>query len=301
MLFFSNPEKLDAQVAREWCGDWVGISVWTERATSANAGKELVKAIERAAKNLDVPVMIAMTETRSVGVDIKSGQTKLWSSSVSIATVWDAHSGAELFQLPGHSADVRHVRYSPDGTHLATSARDGTVLLRDPSNGQTKLTVNSGAGGISFVPGSGLIVLGNDNYGETSLVWDLSAGTEVCRQNQQAGVDCLAVCQDGLHVITGHKDETACLWDVTTGRMLSHLSKHGATLSAVAISPNAQFLLTATWGRRITIFLNRQGRELLRLPRKKSLSLAISTDGKRLITGDTEGTATVWNSEQLTR
>jgi hypothetical protein len=45
--------------------------------------------------------------------------------------IWDTESGDELLRLAGHLGDVYDVRFSPEGTLLATSSSDGTILLWD--------------------------------------------------------------------------------------------------------------------------------------------------------------------------
>lgn len=45
--------------------------------------------------------------------------------------IWDTQSGDELFRMAGHLAEIYTARFSPDGTLLATSSADGTVLLWD--------------------------------------------------------------------------------------------------------------------------------------------------------------------------
>ena len=43
--------------------------------------------------------------------------------------VWSAASGSELLALPGHSAEVTGVSFTPDDKHLVTSSRDGSLRI----------------------------------------------------------------------------------------------------------------------------------------------------------------------------
>jgi WD40 repeat protein len=49
--------------------------------------------------------------------------------------VWDAASGAPLATLTGHKGAVYSVEFSPDGAHLVSGSRDGTLRLWDAAIG----------------------------------------------------------------------------------------------------------------------------------------------------------------------
>lgn len=44
-------------------------------------------------------------------------------------SVWDSQSGARVGVLPGHTAAVEAIQFSPDGTYVATASSDGVVRL----------------------------------------------------------------------------------------------------------------------------------------------------------------------------
>ncbi len=69
--------------------------------------------------------------------------------------IWDARTGEELRTLPGHSAAITSLAFTPDGARLASGSEDLTVKLWDPALGQEVLTLrgsNGSAEALAFSP-----------------------------------------------------------------------------------------------------------------------------------------------------
>ena len=43
--------------------------------------------------------------------------------------VWDVATNENIHTFWGHNSDVQSLSFSPDGTHLASSGLDGTILV----------------------------------------------------------------------------------------------------------------------------------------------------------------------------
>lgn len=70
-------------------------------------------------------------------------------------TVWDTTGGAEVTEFAGHTAGVRAVAFSPDGSTLASGALDGTVRVWDPVTGDVLRGYDWGLGPVhamAFAP-----------------------------------------------------------------------------------------------------------------------------------------------------
>ncbi|UUM20817.1 WD40 repeat domain-containing protein [Mycoavidus sp. SF9855] len=63
--------------------------------------------------------------------------------------LWDAHSGAAVHILEGHTSYVNSVEYSPSGVQIASDSKDNTVRLWDVSSGEC-LSVIQGFSGFVF-------------------------------------------------------------------------------------------------------------------------------------------------------
>jgi WD40 repeat protein len=112
-----------------------------------------------------------------------------------------------LLVLEGHTERVNAVTFGPDGTRLATVSFDGTVKVWDISGGLDD------AGGFSSEEPLTLA-------GHAGIVWDA------------------AFSPDGTRLATVGFDNTARLWDVSTGQELLILTGNELNTAGVAFSPD---------------------------------------------------------------
>ena len=66
--------------------------------------------------------------------------------------LYDAHTGAEIALLTGHTGSVLSVAYSPDGSTLASGSWDGTIRLWDAVTGEHQQTLYEWSGPWSSPP-----------------------------------------------------------------------------------------------------------------------------------------------------
>lgn len=123
-----------------WRG-WVDISesiVETAKLWDAATGGEIrtftgpTGGVSSAAFSPDGTKMV--TAARSVRTNTRTDDGWVDADDTT-ARLWDVATGAELFTLAGHSAEVTSVAYSPDGTRVLTGSKDGTARLWDAATG----------------------------------------------------------------------------------------------------------------------------------------------------------------------
>jgi WD40 repeat protein/DNA-binding SARP family transcriptional activator len=235
--------------------------------------------------------------------------------TVAEARVWDVATGEEVLTLSGHIDGLSEVRFSPDGTRLATAGSDATARVWDAKSGEELLILEGHSGwifAIEYSPGGDLIVTGSQDG--TAKVWDAVTGRELrTLVGHAAGVGNVYFSPDGGRVLTRADDGTAKLWDITLegSRDWLTLAAHPTVIIRVAYSPDCNEpsespardcrtrLATASFDGTAKVLDAETGEELLALAgHSDSLyDVAFSPDGTRLATASYDGTAKVWDAE----
>jgi RNA polymerase sigma factor (sigma-70 family) len=153
--------------------------------------------------------------------------------------IWDAASGTELHNLPGHGREVHSVAYSTHGNLLASGSWDNTIRLWDPKTGKDRLPLAGHHGTVSALAsspdGKTAASAGHD---ATIRLWELSTSKELrVLRGHTANSPSLAFSPDGKLLASAGEDKTVRLWNPASGEQVN-LLQHLHPVSAVAFSPD---------------------------------------------------------------
>jgi WD40 repeat protein len=220
----------------------------------------------------------------------------------------DARTLAELRTLSIH-AWTGSLAFSPDGSLLALAARDGTVQLWRPTDGQQVCALEAhhvSAKSVAFSPdGHWLVSTGNDAY---VRLWDVAALLQAGACNPAPYAEMIggtfsvpfAVFSPDGAVIASVDARTILLREVASQRLVRSLSADASLLS-LAYSPDGNWLASAEIGNAVQVWEVASG-ELLRtlvhadLPGEFIWSVAFSPDGKLLAAGSSDATVSLWDA-----
>ncbi len=218
--------------------------------------------------------------------------------------VWDLATNQQLSPLQGHTAHVRSLVVSSDGSTVASGGKDGTMRIWRANDGdllRTWKAHNLLVDCVAFRPGHREIATcGIDNL---IRVWEIDVPTEVPRSSGHTDrVNEIAFTPDGKWIASASKDGTIRLWDAETTQAGPVCFGHQAMVLAVAFCPSGEWLISAAEDGRVLRHQTASGEEILptAIPIQNQAIWSIDVDptGQQIVFGGDDGTLKIWHAHQ---
>ncbi len=225
-----------------------------------------------------------------------------------VARVWEARTGRLLFNLSGHTGQVRRVVFSPDGSALATSGVDGSLRVWDAATGKQLVSIDRPTGnstvGLAFSPDSRQIACDEGGSESTAVkFWDVATGKELFSWQapeppfgSRTPLNGVALSPDGKYLAAFNQ---AAIWlvEVQTKKAVP-LNVPGYTSFRVVFSRDGSRLAAAGGNGQVRIWQVPTGNVLttVHFSADRIWGLAFSPDGRHLAAACTDHTVQVLNS-----
>ena len=303
-----------------------GVVLWNIAKKSEVPVKDTLPAASSLRFSDDSKTLIFLSKSRDTiyRVDVETGETTttkmeerddihlekyaLTDEKIAIGSndgkiqIWDTNTGNLLSTLRKFGKEFRMrdhyiehyditnraltLKFSPDGTRLATGNLDTTVQLWDTNTTEESILLQKP-------------IEGN--------LWSVTNedGKEVIKnplKNERNGRPIvLAFSPDGTQLACGSEDNTIKLWNAHTGELIATFTGHHSFVDALAFSPDSNTL--ASGGTDGTIlFWDLKNRK----PMQKQIAghlwmttASMSNDGSKLVSVSGDGIISVWHLKEL--
>ena len=197
------------------------------------------------------------------------GRVALSGSSDQTLKLWEVSTGRCLRSFEGHTGGVTSVCWSADGRYALSGSGDHTLKLWEVSTGRCLRSFEGHTGGVTSVCWSADGRYALSGSGDHTLkLWEVSTGrclrsfeghtdsvTSVCLRGdgrcsrspasrQEVTSVCLSV--DGRYALSGSRDKTLKLWEVSTGRCLRTFEGHAKAVTSVCLSADGRYALSGS-------------------------------------------------------
>jgi WD40 repeat protein len=238
------------------------------------------------------------------------------------ARVWEAATGKEVAVLRGHTDELRHVAFSPDGRRVLTAGMDPVPRVWDPATGKEILALKGHEASVAvalFSPDGRHILTGSSGStplhegddirrqvigarfvkDHTARLWDAATGKQEAVLEHDGAVSAAAFSPDGRRLATA-SGKGVRLWDSGTGREVLTVKGSEGWVSALGFSPRGRRLLGVSFGHGVRLWDAATGQPVVVLEGKGGFrSAAFTGDGRRIVTLSGAGGVRTWPSDPL--
>lgn len=213
-------------------------------------------------------------------------------------SLWDVAAEHSNIATLEHTAQVRSVSFSPDGTLLAAGASNGVIFVWDIDTGEMveALTGHDGIISLSFSPDGSLLAAGS--FDSRVFVWDVKTGENVeTLAGHTDGARSVLFSPNGSLLAAGTGDGTIFVWNVDTGEIVETLLGHTGWVESMAFTPDGSLIASGSYDGTVGLWDIDTGEmiETLVESTRWTHTVAFAPDGTLLIFDPLEGTVRVWD------
>lgn len=212
------------------------------------------------------------------------------------ARLWDLSGTKPALPLAGHTKPVGSVAFFNDCARVLTSSADQSVRIFEIATGRELRLWPQRANWAAAIFDDYWVYSGSPT--DNALVaWNPQTGHEYRRIGGHTE-PVRAIALGRQTVVTTSRDQTLRIWDVERWQLRAIATVPKVWLSTIAVDANRQRVVAGS-GSTVGIWDLRNGTELARLHghAEDVVSVAISADGRRIVSGSVDGSLRVWDTD----
>lgn len=216
--------------------------------------------------------------------------------------LWDLDKRRALV-LCGHTSYVNDVAFDPSGKRLASVGNDSQLIIWNAETGELERSLPGLEGWAYAVQFSrdGRFLAASDQNGQV-IVWNTGTWAEIRRiSTGHADLPGLSISADGARLVVASSDGAIDTWDVASGTRLATVTDHRERVWKLRNGPDDEVVFFAMWDGSVRL----RDARTLRLLGTVDVGdhwvrdLALTGDGRTLITAAQSGTVRLWNVASL--
>ncbi|MCK1389036.1 caspase family protein [Bradyrhizobium sp. 21] len=213
--------------------------------------------------------------------------------------VWDAASGQPVKTLTGHKHDITNVSFSPRGNRLLSQTEQEIRLWSLDAGRVLRSAANDGIDHIYFSADGSRLAYSIGSSGQSVVIWDAEAGTQIAEYPLGEKDDSLAALSDDgrtVWVTNGEKKKTSIL-DALSGKATGPDITSG---TVAGTSSNGKFFLVDKSGTWNVIRSDRSPVQSFHLAPVSTASVALVADGTKIAIAGSDGQVLLRNTKTWT-
>ncbi|MDR2761150.1 MAG: WD40 repeat domain-containing protein [Planctomycetaceae bacterium] len=217
--------------------------------------------------------------------------------------VWNLETGKSEY-LFSHSAALTAVAFSPLSAVIAAGSKDGSIILLNPKSGKTLTVFRGHTASITDLAfssnGKRLASAGEDKL---FITWNLDTGqSEGVSIGHKAKLSGVVISSDMSKAITVSADKTIRVWTSSNKSEVWNESKpenKRLEFTSIAIDSAGVWFAVGCENKTIEIWQAGEKKQIATLSglRDVPVALAVSPDGRHLLSGGRDGVIVVWNTK----
>jgi WD40 repeat protein len=215
------------------------------------------------------------------------------------AEIWNVATWQLAVPPVPHPHAVSLVAFSPDDRLLLTV--DGAnARLIDVATGQivNVLAQRDGIRTATFSPDGAFVATGGTGIHATGQLWSVPDGRAVGKVLAGHGGDIVSesFSPEGKLLVTASEDDTARVWSVPDGDLVTNLVAHRNPVRTAVFSPDSRWIVTASRDGTARVWdLGGSSRFLLAGDRGPLSAAFFTRDGRSVVTTSDDGSARLWD------